>query len=102
MCLAIPGQVVEIHGDRLATVNMGGITRRVSLDLLEGIAVGDWVAVHVGFAISKLDESEARETLELLRQIALATGDPEAMEELGLIPGRGSVPPENSGSNSAR
>lgn len=97
MCLAIPGQVVEIHDDRLATVNLGGITRRVSLDLLENVAVGDWVAVHVGFAISKLDEAEARETLDLLRRIALATGDPEEMEELGLTPEAGrspALPPE--------
>lgn len=80
MCLAIPGQVVELLPDRLAVVDLGGITRRASLDLLEGVAVGDWVAIHAGFAIAKLDPEEARETLALLRQMALEGG------ELGGLP----------------
>ncbi|BAS26501.1 HypC/HybG/HupF family hydrogenase formation chaperone [Limnochorda pilosa] len=76
MCLAIPGRILELRDDRMALVDMGGITRRVSLDLLEGVGVGDWVTIHVGFAISRIDETEARQTLELLRQIADAMEDP--------------------------
>nr|PZN41460.1 MAG: hypothetical protein DIU70_06520 [Bacillota bacterium] len=82
MCLAIPGQVVELLPDRLAVVDLGGITRRASLDLLEGVAVGDWVAIHAGFAIAKLDPEEARETLALLREMALEGGELGGLPEL--------------------
>jgi hydrogenase expression/formation protein HypC len=72
MCLAIPGKVQEI--DRASTpvmgnVDFGGITKRVCLEWLPEIAVGDYVIVHVGFAISKVDEKEALETLELFKQL---------------------------------
>ncbi len=72
MCLAIPGKVTEI--DRSATpvmgnVNFNGITRRVCLEWLPEVQVGEYVIVHVGFAISKLDEQEALETLSLLEQM---------------------------------
>jgi hydrogenase expression/formation protein HypC len=72
MCLAIPGQVVEVvdEGNRLAKVDVAGVQRTVNIGLLdeqdEGAEPGDWVLIHVGFAISKVDEEEARATLNLL------------------------------------
>ncbi|HHY65646.1 MAG TPA: HypC/HybG/HupF family hydrogenase formation chaperone [Alicyclobacillus sp.] len=67
MCLAVPGQIVSIEGEgRTATVDMGGVRRRVSLELLDDVRVGQYVLVHVGFALQTIDEAEARETLEML------------------------------------
>lgn len=71
MCLAIPGQVLEIvdEDNRLARVEVAGVRRNVSVGLLDaegGVATGDWVLIHVGFAISRVDEEEAAETLRLL------------------------------------
>lgn len=73
MCLAIPGQVLAIV-DRerdIASVDVIGIRRNVSVALLKdvGVEAGDWVLVHVGFAMSRIDEQEAAETLALLRQL---------------------------------
>ena len=67
MCLAIPMKVVEIKGNR-GIVEYTGIKREVGLDLLEDVKVDDWVIIHTGFAISKLDEEEAQETLSLLKE----------------------------------
>jgi hydrogenase expression/formation protein HypC len=71
MCLAVPGQVVNVADDplRTATVSFGGVTKSVSLALVPEARVGDYVIVHVGFAISKLDEDAARRSLELLAQL---------------------------------
>ena len=72
MCLAIPGQIVEIvdAGNRLAKVDVAGVQRNVNVGLLDsdgdGAQPGDWVLIHVGFAISKVDEEEAAATLALL------------------------------------
>ena len=72
MCLAIPGQVLELvdEANRLALVDVAGVRRKVNIGLLDddtGAAeVGDWVLIHVGFAISKVDEEEARATRDLL------------------------------------
>jgi hydrogenase expression/formation protein HypC len=68
MCLAIPGQIVEIvdEGNRLATVDIAGVRRRINVGLLDDVEPGDWVLVHVGFALSKVDEEEAAATLRLL------------------------------------
>jgi len=67
MCLAIPMKVVEIKGNR-GIVEYTGIKREVGLDLLEDVRVNDWVIIHTGFAISKLDEEDAQETLSLLKE----------------------------------
>lgn len=66
MCLAVPGRVLKIEQDtlRTATVSFGGVTKSVSLALVPEADVGDYVIVHVGFAISKLDEEAAKRTLE--------------------------------------
>jgi hydrogenase expression/formation protein HypC len=77
MCLAVPGQVLSIEEDQLrtATVSFGGVTKSVSLALVPEARVGDYVIVHVGFAISKLDEEAARRTLETYAD--LAASDPD-------------------------
>ena len=75
MCLAIPGRVVELTDEvnRLARVDVGGVQRNVNVGLLEGgVIVGDWVLIHVGFALSKVDEAEAQATLALLQQMGAA------------------------------
>ena len=77
MCLAIPGQVVEVvdEGNRLAKVDVAGVRRTVNVGLLDsdggggGAGPGDWVLIHVGFAMSRIDEEEAHATLELLEQM---------------------------------
>lgn len=75
MCLAIPGQVVELVDElnRLAKVNVAGVQRTVNIGLLDGenggVGKGDWVLIHVGFAMSRVDEAEAMATLQLLRQM---------------------------------
>lgn len=72
MCLAIPGQILEIvdEQNRLAKVDVAGVRRNVNIGLLDsepgGIGVGDWVLIHVGFALSKVDEQEAMATRKML------------------------------------
>jgi hydrogenase expression/formation protein HypC len=71
MCLGIPGQIVEMVDETLeiARVDVSGVKRSVSIALLaaEGVKPGDWVLIHVGFAMSKIDEREAQETLKILK-----------------------------------
>jgi hydrogenase expression/formation protein HypC len=75
MCLAIPGQIVEVLDEehRLAMVDVAGVRRTVNIGLLDvngdGVGPGDWVLIHVGFAISQVDEEEARATRELLERM---------------------------------
>ena len=74
MCLAIPGKIVELVDDAenfFAKVDVGGVRRSVNLGLLDRdqVAFGDYVLIHVGFAMSKVDEHEAEETLRILREI---------------------------------
>ena len=71
MCLSIPSKVVAIDEDNVATVETLGVSRRVSLDLIaQPVAVGEYVLVHVGYAMEKIDTKFALETLEIYRQIA--------------------------------
>ncbi|HEU5298393.1 MAG TPA: HypC/HybG/HupF family hydrogenase formation chaperone [bacterium] len=74
MCLAIPGKVTEITdaAARLARVEVSGTPRIVNTVLLDDVAPGDWVLVQVGFAVAKLDEAEARQTLDLLEEMSAA------------------------------
>jgi hydrogenase expression/formation protein HypC len=69
MCLAIPGRITEIvdEDNRLAKVDVAGVRRTVNIGLLDDADVGDWVLIHVGFALSKVDEEEAAATLSLLQ-----------------------------------
>lgn len=69
MCLAIPGEIVELNGSD-AVVSVGGVRRAASVLLLEDAAVGDWVLLHAGFAIERLDPDEAERTLALFREMA--------------------------------
>jgi hydrogenase expression/formation protein HypC len=74
MCLAVPGQVQEIYeasGTRMGRVNFGGIIKEVCLALVPDLDVGDYTIVHVGFALSKIDEASARETLESFRRLGM-------------------------------
>ncbi|MGN6380644.1 MAG: HypC/HybG/HupF family hydrogenase formation chaperone [Gaiellales bacterium] len=74
MCLAIPGRVVEMVDDaaQLARVDVSGVLRVVNVALVDGVGDGDWVLIHVGFALSKVDEAEALATLRLLQQMGEA------------------------------
>jgi hydrogenase expression/formation protein HypC len=69
MCLGIPAQVVELLGDGLAKADVAGVRRDVSVALCPEAGAGDWVLVHVGFALARIDEEQARETLALLEQL---------------------------------
>ena len=83
MCLGVPGQVTrvwEADGARMASVDFGGVHKEVCLALTPDVGVGDWTIVHVGFALTRLDEASARETLELFRSVGLLD------EELGAEP----------------
>jgi hydrogenase expression/formation protein HypC len=71
MCLAIPSKITKIENN-MATIDVEGVQRKASLLLLEDAQVGDYVIVHAGFAIHKLDEAAARETLDLLREALAA------------------------------
>lgn len=79
MCLAVPGKILSIEGEdpllRTGRVDFGGVVKSVSLAYLPEAQVGDYVVVHVGFAISRLDEAEAREVLGYLREIAALEGE---------------------------
>ena len=72
MCLAIPVRVVELLGDATAIVELDGIRKEISLALVDGVQVGDYVILHVGYALSKLDPEEAERTLALFAAIATA------------------------------
>lgn len=71
MCLGIPGQIVEIVDEKtnIAKAEVGGVRRDIQFGLIapEGVAPGDWVLIHVGFAMSKIDEEEARSTMDFLQ-----------------------------------
>lgn len=72
MCLAIPARVVELLPDDMARVEVGGVRKDCSLALVDGVAVGDFVVMHVGYAIQRLDPEEAERTLALFAEAGLA------------------------------
>ena len=69
MCLAIPVKVVEVGADDTAIVDLGGVRKEISLALLSDVQVGDYVILHVGYALSKLDPEEAEKTLALFAEL---------------------------------
>lgn len=75
MCLAVPSQVVSIDGSGIAKVSVMGVERECSLRLVPDAKVGDFVLVHAGFAIQRVEEQDARETLHLLEEIPDLLGD---------------------------
>ncbi|HEY1702135.1 MAG TPA: HypC/HybG/HupF family hydrogenase formation chaperone [Trebonia sp.] len=86
MCLGIPGEVIEINGDQpdLAKVNVSGVRRLINIGLLsdDPPRPGEWVLIHVGFALSKIDEAEAAAAMEFLEGIGQAYADEiEALKE---------------------
>lgn len=88
MCLGVPGKVTEIyeqHGTRMGRVDFGGIIKEVCLAYVPEVEIGDYTIIHVGFAITRLDEASALETLELFKQTGMLD------ESLGLDDG--SAPP---------
>ena len=101
MCLAVPGKLVEaqsISDSRVGVVEFGGIKRAVFLDFVPEAQVGDYVLVHVGFAISRLDEEEAHRTYKLLEHIGMLetedpafAGEPGTIESVAAIRGDGVV-----------
>lgn len=68
MCLAIPGQILEVvdEANRIAKVDVAGVRRNVNIGLIDDLEIGDWVLIHVGFALSKVDEEEAIATRKML------------------------------------
>ena len=75
MCLAIPVQVKQLVDEETAIVELNGVETRISTMLVEDIQLGDFVILHVGYALSKLDEDEAQKTLEALRQAGEGFGE---------------------------
>ncbi|TFV75637.1 HypC/HybG/HupF family hydrogenase formation chaperone [Bradyrhizobium frederickii] len=71
MCLAIPAEVTKLLPDEMAIVSIDGVSKEISVALIENLAVGDYVIIHVGYALTKIDPEEARRTLELLRELSL-------------------------------
>jgi hydrogenase expression/formation protein HypC len=70
MCLAIPARVTELLPDGMAKVSLDGVAKEVSLAFVDDVVVGDYIVIHVGHALAKIDADEAEETLALLRQAA--------------------------------
>ncbi len=96
MCLAVPGKILDtqiVDSSRTARVQFGGIVRQAHLDFVPEAKVGDYVMVHVGFAISIVDAEEARRTYELLEQMGLLEGE--------LPPAEGADPRSDGGSAEA-
>ncbi len=78
MCLAIPACVVELLPDGMAMTDIGGVRRPVSLALVDDVGLGDYLIVHVGFALSKLDPEEAQKTLDLFTEAGVPVRAAEA------------------------
>lgn len=74
MCLAIPVQIDKIIDDENAVASVGGILREINTALVDDLQVGDYVILHVGYALSKLDEEQARETLQTMAEAGLLEG----------------------------
>ena len=91
MCLGIPGRIIEISGEqqKLAVVDVGGVRRTVNIACIvdeqhpPGSCVGEWVLVHVGFAMSRVDPEEAQRTIELLNQLGEVQAEVQAMRASG-------------------
>ena len=100
MCLAVPGKILETkeeNGSRLGRVQFGGITRQVQLDFVPEAGIGDYVIVHVGFALSKVDAEEAERTYRLLEEMGMLNDELGSGQDSGV---RSQDPgPSGSGSN---
>jgi hydrogenase expression/formation protein HypC len=76
MCLAIPAQIIKLLEDQRALVNLGGIEKEISTSLLADVAEGDYVILHVGYALTRLDEQEAKKTLLLFADMMQGAREP--------------------------
>ncbi len=81
MCLAIPVKVMQLLANQMARVNIGGIEKNISVALLAEVAVGDYVILHVGYALSRLNEGEAIKTLTLFEQMLQAENSPHEIPQ---------------------
>ena len=91
MCLGVPGRVEDVweaDGTRMATVDFGGVRKEVCLAYVPDVTVGDYTIVHVGFALTKLDEKSALETLELFRSVGLLDEEFGVTFDPAVMPGR--------------
>jgi hydrogenase expression/formation protein HypC len=79
MCLAIPAKIIEIK-DEIGTIDMDGVKRKASLILLEDPQIGEYIIVHAGFGINKIDETAAEESLKILRQIAAMVDEASSLD----------------------
>ncbi len=77
MCLALPVRIVELRENELGIVDLGGVRREISLAMVDDVQVGDYVIVHVGYALSKLDTEEAERTLRLFAEMGAMQADGE-------------------------
>lgn len=73
MCLAMPAQIIEFLSNERAMVNLGGVSKEISVSLLDEISLGDYVIIHVGYALTRLDEIEAKKTLALFAEMSKDT-----------------------------
>ena len=80
MCLAIPGQIIALEDavNHLATVDVAGVRRRINVGLIDDAQAGDWVLIHVGFAMSRIDEEEAERTLSFIKLMGDVWDDEKA------------------------
>jgi hydrogenase expression/formation protein HypC len=85
MCLSIPSKIVELKEDNIAVVDTMGVMREVSLDLMQPdeVALGDYVLIHIGFVINKIDEEDALSSLEVFREILATMDEQERKEAIG-------------------
>lgn len=86
MCLAVPARITALLEDDRATVNLGGVAVPISLALVEDVAIGDYVIVHVGYALTRLDPHEAEKTLALLAEAGITGPDRNTSPNLGESP----------------
>ncbi len=94
MCLAIPVKISELQDDETAVASVGGVQRTINIALVEGLSEGDYVILHVGYALAKLDADEAERTLALMTQGEVA----EALAGTGAVMGEESVETGGAGS----
>lgn len=80
MCLALPARVVALDGDEMATVALEGVRKRISLALVDDVAVGDYVLIHVGYALHKVSEEEAARTLAMMAAAGVLAEELEDIE----------------------
>ena len=92
MCLAIPGKVKKIFDDNTAEIEIGGIIKRASLELIPQVSVGDYVLLHAGFAIEKVDPDAARDTLKVLEEYENALRESTTQQKERKISHRKNIP----------